>query len=183
MESQGYVTLVTEAPLETLDSLSVAVGGLPESCLREVVTSVLEVLAPLHAANPPLAHGRMSGKAIGVTDKGSVKVDAMIGALEDKRVNPRGDLFDLGLTLIIAALGGDEIFRVRLESLPQESGSATWDTLQLLRDELQVEEFLEDTTPPIWTVPWLQLVLFNRSYSVQFIDFVHQWLCVSRLSL
>jgi len=178
-KNPDMISLIMEAPVNTLEDLSTVVGGLPESCLREVAVVVLEGLESLHDVN--MAHGRISGKAIAITTDGVVKLDPMVGAMDDTKLRPRGDFFDLGLTIILAALGGDAVFRNRLDTLPKESGSAQWDTLQILRDELKSGpnkmNNQNSTYPSMWTVPWLQLVLFNRQYSMAILDFLQKCFC------
>mmetsp|Transcript_21590 Transcript_21590/g.50376 ORF Transcript_21590/g.50376 Transcript_21590/m.50376 type:complete len:542 (-) Transcript_21590:8-1633(-) len=239
---QGYpVGILCEyMPLGSLDDLIQACGGLPEEAMREIAQAVLEALAALHTASPPMVHGCVKPSQVLFTADGRTKLTfgleqrlkacqpgihhpggaapAVADPLSARRADveeecaeggvssARGadrhvhdaaateqsvavDIFDLGLLLLVSALGG---FDVLLDAIPyaREFGSKNHaqanlaplnaqDTCSLLRRELnsdpeglfgQSAAFGQGSS--IGYLPAASDLLFNRRYSEAFLAFV-----------
>jgi len=69
---QGYpVGILCEyMPLGSLDELINACGGLPEEAMREIAQAVLEALAVLHSAKPPIVHAHLKASQVLFNSRG-----------------------------------------------------------------------------------------------------------------
>lgn len=127
---QGYPMgiLCEYMPLGSLDELVQAAGGLPEEALREIAHAILKALGVLHSAQPPMVHGclkpsqilfgidgrprlsfgldqRLKGSQV-FSGRGNGPEAGPGGAGEH---TPAVDIFDLGLLLLVSALGGLDV--------------------------------------------------------------------------
>mmetsp|Transcript_88184 Transcript_88184/g.175105 ORF Transcript_88184/g.175105 Transcript_88184/m.175105 type:complete len:629 (+) Transcript_88184:180-2066(+) len=236
---QGYpVGILCEyMPLGSLDELVHACGGLPEEAMREIAQAVLEALAVLHSAQPPMVHAYLKASQVLFNSRGRPRLtlgiaqrmklcqvwalpggggagggDAAAGAIPGgvargsaveaepegsaradlvPEQSPAVDIFELGLLMLVCALGGLDMLR---DAIPyaREFGSRSvrgpsaplsavfHDTCQLLQHELG-----QVTLSPAsgngadagaggdaGYLPPAADLLFNRSYSGPFLDFV-----------
>jgi len=197
-------------PLGSLESLVQACGGLPEEAMREMTRCLLKALDLLHSSWPPLVHGNLKPSQVLFGANGQPKL--MLGLEQRLRgcpvwgtivgdISPGGarlsptsaeqnfvvDIFDLGLLLLVAALGGLDVLYEAIpyarEIGPQHHPTAgskaplnglSVDTCALLQHELhrsgQGASGVE--APDIGYLPPASALLFNRRYSGPFLSFV-----------
>lgn len=213
---QGYpVGILCEyMPLGTLDELVQACGGLPEEALREIAQVVLEALDTLHSESPPQIHGCLKPSHVLFCASGRPKLTFGLeqrlkgcqmwppipgqpdncpaadgkeeGAVDEQ--SPAVDIFDLGMLLLVSALGGLDVL---LDAIPyaREFGSRSTravsaDTCALLAHELRgayrLDAGLEDRGQAagldMGYLPPAADLLFNRRYSEPFLSFVSKCL-------
>mmetsp|Transcript_73 Transcript_73/g.188 ORF Transcript_73/g.188 Transcript_73/m.188 type:complete len:554 (-) Transcript_73:82-1743(-) len=219
---QGYPMgiLCEYMPQGSLDELIQSCGGLPEEAVREISRVVLEALAALHSASPPVVHGCLKPSQVLFSTTGRPKLtfgleqrlkgcqellfgqqaggaDGLGGAGPSgpQEQSPAVDIFDLGLLLLVSALGGLDVL---LDAIPyaREFGArqgpgaplsaVSHDTCALLQHELRADLRLGlegDAAPPAAEVagtgapnmgylPPASDLLFNRQYSRPFLAFV-----------
>merc|ERR1719454_2734438 len=103
--------------------------------MREVARAVLEALDRLHSALPPLIHGCVKPNEVLFMADGAAKLafgleqrlklskaaeqgghaqrfaakDCRTPTEEDRREQPSSDIYDLGLLLLVSALGGWDV--------------------------------------------------------------------------
>eukprot|EP00435_Cladocopium_sp_Y103_P054454 s1854_g17.t1 len=189
---QGYpmAILCEYMPLGSLHDLIQACGGLPEEAMREIALSVLQALDVLHSAEPPVVHGCVKPSQVLFSTSGRPRLTFGL----EQRIKtcqvaashefpPEGveqtvvDIFDLGLLLLVSALGGMEVL---LDAIPyaRSYGSQAMENLVSPRGdtrELLLHE-LRGATPEapaeIGYLPPASDLLFNRRYSGPFLAFV-----------
>lgn len=189
---QGYpmAILCEYMPLGSLHDLIQACGGLPEEAMREIALSVLQALDVLHSAEPPVVHGCVKPSQVLFSTSGRPRLTFGL----EQRIKtcqvaashefpPEGveqtvvDIFDLGLLLLVSALGGMEVL---LDAIPyaRSYGSQAMENLVSPRGdtrELLLHE-LRGATPEapaeIGYLPAASDLLFNRRYSGPFLAFV-----------
>ena len=184
---QGYpmAILCEYMPLGSLHDLIQACGGLPEEAMREIAQSVLQALDLLHSAEPPMVHGCVKPSQVLFSTTGrprltfgleqrikTCQVESELPTVEQTVV----DIFDLGLLLLVSALGGMEVL---LDAIPYARSlqqmenlvSPRGDTRELLLHELRGTT-PETPSPCIGYLPPASDLLFNRRYSGPFLAFV-----------
>lgn len=218
---QGYPMgiLCEYMPLGSLEELIQACGGLPEEALREVAQAVLQALAALHSASPPVVHGCLKPSQVLFTASGRPRLTpglaqrlklCQVWALPAPSGEGKGgagvhagawgpgaspeqlpavDIFDLGLLLLVCALGGLDVL---LDAVPhaREFGSQCTrssaplsavfhNTCALLQHELQgttgqaaAAEAAGGHAGDMGYLPPAADLLFNRQYSGPFLAFV-----------
>ncbi|CAE7815420.1 MKK3 [Symbiodinium sp. CCMP2592] len=188
-------------PLGSLDDLIQACGGLPELALREIAQMVLEALDLLHSMEPPVVHGCLKPSQVLFTASGSprltfgleqrikhsqvvaaasggVPVDAP-GAEAHVEQSTAVDIFDLGLLLLVSALGGMDIL---LGAIPYARNlgsdhpvsSPGSGTASLLLNELRgcATPEAAAAAADMGYLPPASDLLFNRRFSGHFLAFV-----------
>ena len=188
---QGYpmAILCEYMPLGSLHDLIQACGGLPEEATREIAISVLQALDVLHSAEPPVVHGCVKPSQVLFSTSGrprltfgleqriktcqtSAASDEFPGEQTEQTVV---DIFDLGLLLLVSALGGMEVL---LDAIPyarscsqvDQMVSPRGDTRELLLHELRGAT--PEAPGEIGYLPAASDLLFNRRYSGPFLAFV-----------
>lgn len=205
-------------PLGSLEDLIQACGGLPEEAIREVAQTVLEALNTLHGAKPPVVHGCLKPSQVLFSSAGRPRLTfgleqlikgcqvwpssdwaggaggpgELLGvraATPDGEQLPQVDIFDLGVLLLVSALGGIDVL---LDAIPfaREFGSSQAckrphaqahagvvpDTCSFLIRELRgaeaQPESLHNRDADTSILPPAADLLFNRQYSQPFLDFV-----------
>lgn len=198
-------------PLGSLDELIQACGGLPEVAMQEIAQSMVRALHLLHSAEPALAHGCLKPSQVLFGANGHPRLafgleqrirGAQSWALPSPQRSPSGlrepgsitaadpcgtavDIFDLGLLILVCALGGLEIL---LDTIPYarefgggRGGTAMLGTCALLQHELRSsligrpfdqEEPRCASPDSCGHLPPAQDLLFNREYSNDFVHFV-----------
>eukprot|EP00930_Biecheleria_cincta_P018325 TRINITY_DN14314_c0_g2_i1.p1 TRINITY_DN14314_c0_g2~~TRINITY_DN14314_c0_g2_i1.p1 ORF type:complete len:361 (-),score=64.51 TRINITY_DN14314_c0_g2_i1:186-1268(-) len=189
-------------PLGSLDDLIQASGGLPEEAMREIAQVVLEALNLLHSVHPPVVHGCLKPSQVLFSAAGQPRltfgleqrikacqgsiVAAAAGAVGPEPSPPElttaVDIFDLGLLLLVSALGGMDVL---LDAIPyarkygsqpsRGPGAESADTCSLLLNELRGgAELMSPTSGPaeVGYLPPASDLLFNRHYSGPFLSFV-----------
>lgn len=163
---QGYPMgiLCEYMPLGSLDELVQAAGGLPEEALREVAHATLKALGVLHSAEPPMVHGCLKPSQVLFGIDGRPRLSF---GLDQRLKGPQGlsgrshgadvgpgvagdqasavDIFDLGLLLLVSALGGLDVLlgaiayasEVGPNSIPAAHSMICPDTCSLLQEELR----------------------------------------------
>ena len=189
---QGYpmAILCEYMPLGSLHDLIQACGGLPEEAMREIALSVLQALDVLHSAEPPVVHGCVKPSQVLFSKSGRPRLTFGL----EQRIKtcqvaashefpPEGveqtvvDIFDLGLLLLVSALGGMEVL---LDAIPYARSlgsqamenlvSPRGDTRELLLHELR--QATPEAPSEIGYLPPASDLLFNRRYSSPFLAFV-----------
>lgn len=215
---QGYPMgiLCEYMPQGSLDELIQSCGGLPEEAMREIARVVLEALAALHSASPAVVHGCLKPSQVLFSTSGHPKLtfgleqrlkgcqelllgsqagaEGRAGAEGSRRQeqSPAVDIFDLGLLLLVSALGGLDVL---LDAIPyaREFGArqaqgpgaplsaVSHDTCALLQRELraggggEAAPAASDAGPGAQNMGYLPPasdLLFNRQYSRPFLAFV-----------
>jgi len=207
-------------PLGSLDELIQACGGLPEEAMREIAQTVLEALDVLHSVEPPVVHGYLKPSQVLFGAGGRPKLafgleqrlrgsqawtlqtpqdtaaaaaspgSELLARPSSEEQSTAVDIFDLGLLLLVSALGG---FDVLLDAIPyaREFGTqprrgpcapliaVSADTCSLLQCELRATGDLAagGGSPAagggdMGYLPPASDLLFNRSYSEPFLAFV-----------
>lgn len=213
-------------PLGSLDELIRACGGLPEEAIREVAHAVLQALHALHSASPPVVHGCLKPSQVLFHASGrprlnfgleqrlrSCQVFALpheLGHLDAEaggagqvqppmpnEQSPAVDIFDLGLLILVTALGSEDVLRDAIPCARELGGGGqrsagvappglvSPDTCSLLRGELRGELGGEAQSPTavaqgaygapaddMGFLPPASDLLFNRQYSRPFLAFV-----------
>lgn len=113
---EGYVSVVMEyLGGNSLGKVIECVGGLPEHLLRDICTRVLKALKYFHRKAG--VHGGIDLSQILLTRKGKTKLSlGLAHKLElktqqqilERKENGEDDIGDLGVTLILATVGGQE---------------------------------------------------------------------------
>lgn len=227
---QGYpMSILCEyMPLGSLDELVQAAGGLPEEALREVTQALLQALEVLHSAEPlPMVHGclkpsqvlfgidgrprlsfgldqRLKSSQAGLNAGGHHHhhhADAAPAAGDGGEHTPAVDIFDLGVLLLVAALGGLDVLLGAI-AYAQEIGTGpspaapsmiSPDTCSLLQEELRGAVaaavagdmhgghgghadgpggYAGAGDDEMGYLPAASDLLFNRNYSEPFLSFV-----------
>lgn len=202
---QGYpmAILCEYMPLGSLDDLIQACGGLPEEAMREIAQIVLEALNLLHSVSPPVVHGCLKPSQVLFSASGQPRltfgleqrikacqgsiVAAAAGSTEPAPSTPElttaVDIFDLGLLLLVSALGGMDVL---LDAIPYARkygsqpprgpgrGAESGDTCSLLLNELRggAEAMSPTGSSEMGYLPPASDLLFNRNYSGPFLSFV-----------
>eukprot|EP00933_Yihiella_yeosuensis_P049656 TRINITY_DN4682_c0_g1_i2.p1 TRINITY_DN4682_c0_g1~~TRINITY_DN4682_c0_g1_i2.p1 ORF type:complete len:541 (+),score=80.14 TRINITY_DN4682_c0_g1_i2:98-1720(+) len=192
-------------PLGSLEELIQACGGLPEEAMKELAQVVLEALHVLHSVQPPVVHGCLKPSQVlfdangrprltfGLEQRikacqvwhGDLGGDAVDGQADGARDQSTAvDVFDLGLLMLVSALGGMDVL---LDAIPyaRKFGSqsnlgpgaplsaVSADTCSLLLHELRSGCAAEATAgPDMGYLPPASDLLFNRRYSGPFLAFV-----------
>lgn len=167
-------------PLGSLDDLIQACGGLPELALREIAQMVLEVLFTA-SGSPRLTFGleqRIKHSQVVAAASGGVPVDAP-GAEATVEQSTAVDIFDLGLLLLVSALGGMDIL---LGAIPYARNlgsdhpvsSPGSGTASLLLNELRgcATPEAAAAAADMGYLPPASDLLFNRRFSGHFLAFV-----------
>ena len=109
----------------TLDELRILAPGQRDTVALEAFMRILNVLAALHAFNPPVIHGNIGPDHILRTENGNVYLlglgnEAPDNDILDSREKPREDIRDLALTILSFLFGKpkDELARLN----PYEAG-------------------------------------------------------------
>lgn len=172
--------------------------------MREIAQAVLEALDTLHSANPPVVHGCVKPSQVLFRADGQLALapgleqrlksfqvwsaDNLGAAEAQPSSQPTAvDIFDLGLLLLVAALGGMDVL---LDAIPyarefgsgQQRGSSAplsavfHDTCALLQHELRgglgPGEDHGPSNDAMGFLPPASDLLFNRRYSGPFLAFV-----------
>mmetsp|Transcript_101336 Transcript_101336/g.180114 ORF Transcript_101336/g.180114 Transcript_101336/m.180114 type:complete len:533 (-) Transcript_101336:112-1710(-) len=207
---QGYpmAILCEYMPLGSLDDLIQACGGLPEESMREIAQVLLQALNALHSSQPPVVHGclkpsqvlftswgqprltfgleqRIKACQVVAAASGGVAVDgAEVPGHHQPEQSTAVDIFDLGLLLLVSALGGMDVL---MEAIPyaRKFGSqnmrgpgaplsaVSGDTCSLLLNELRGGSAGEvGAGSDMGYLPPASDLLFNRHYSGPFLAFV-----------
>lgn len=186
---QGYpmAILCEYMPLGSLHDLIQACGGLPEEAMREIAQSVLQALDVLHSADPPVVHGCVKPSQVLFSTSGRPKLtfglEQRIKTCQGRPLETAGateqtvvDIFDLGLLLLVSALGGMDVLldaipyarSLQMESLVSPRG----DTRELLLHELRQPTPEAPEIGSSCYLPPASDLLFNRRYSGPFLAFV-----------
>mmetsp|Transcript_46982 Transcript_46982/g.102239 ORF Transcript_46982/g.102239 Transcript_46982/m.102239 type:complete len:528 (-) Transcript_46982:7-1590(-) len=128
---QGYPMgiLCEYMPLGSLDELLRACGGLPEEAMREIAQVVLEALNVLHTGRAgPLVHGCLKPTQVLFGTNGLPRLTLGLEqrlkgyqvregseSAPSEKQSPAVDIFDLGLLLLVSALGGLDVL---LDAIP-----------------------------------------------------------------
>jgi serine/threonine protein kinase len=210
----------------SLDELIQACGGLPEDAIREIAHAVLSALHVLHSVEPPVVHGCLKPSQVLFSADGRPRLafgleqrlnrcqaiaaattgmSAAAGAAggsvfvdqDAEQQSTAVDIFDLGLLLLVSALGGMDVL---LDAIPyaREFGArsargpsaplsvVSADTCALLQRELQGAAAAAAAarcevfgTPAdagdgstMGYLPPASDLLFNRRYSEPFLAFI-----------
>mmetsp|Transcript_49395 Transcript_49395/g.155382 ORF Transcript_49395/g.155382 Transcript_49395/m.155382 type:complete len:540 (+) Transcript_49395:114-1733(+) len=203
-------------PLGSLDDLIQASGGLPEEAMRELALSLLQALDVLHSSQPPVVHGCVKPSQVLFTARGRPRLTLglaqrlkltqvwalpqgggegeagfarsfVAGAAASPEQSPAVDIFDLGLLLLVSALGGQDVlldaipfareFGCRSARGPSAPLSAVFpDTCALLQHELRGPgggpAGPDSGGGDMGYLPPASDLLFNRQYSGPFLAFV-----------
>lgn len=200
---QGYpVGILSEyMPLGSLDELIQACGGLPEEAMRDILQVVLEALDTLHSASPPIVHGFLKPSQVLFGASGRPKLALGLeqrlrgcqvwplappcsgGAGAAGRPSPVAgeqssavDIFDLGILLLVSALGGLDVLLDAIPYARQPSmlSGLSADTCAVLQHELRgaFQADPERGGGDLGYLPPASDLLFNRRYSEPFLAFV-----------
>lgn len=166
---QGYpmAILCEYMPLGSLHDLIQACGGLPEEAMREIAQAILEALDVLHSADPPMVHGCVKPSQVLFASSGQPKLtfglEQRIKTCQVADVEQSVDIFDLGLLLLVSALGGMDVL---LDAIPYARNMPRVETSEVLLHELK------PAPNEIGYLPPASDLLFNRQYSGPFLGFV-----------
>jgi serine/threonine protein kinase len=211
--SPGYSMgiLCEYMPLGSLDALIRACGGLPEEAIREIAVSVLQALHARLSANPIVVHGCLKPSQVlfaangrprlnfGLEQRlrgcqvfalhhelGHLQAESSTGSMaaSPHEQSPAVDIFDLGLLLLVTALGSEDVLRDAIpyarELAATQRGPISQDTCSFLRHELHGEAEPSPGAVPgeipsgmdMGFLPPASDLLFNRQYSRPFLAFV-----------
>ncbi|CAJ1360841.1 unnamed protein product [Effrenium voratum] len=170
-------------PQGSLHDLIQACGGLPEEAMREIAHAVLQALDVLHSAG--MVHGCVKPSQVLFSASGRTRLtfglEQRIKSSQAAACDVAGaeqstvvDIFDLGLLLLVSALGGMDVLLEAIpyaRSLQQNMASPRGGTRELLMHELRATP--EAPAPAdMGYLPPASDLLFNRDFSLPFLSFL-----------